>query len=42
MYAMLPDPSNGYNYTESPLGLGCSDVIPRTCDSTREYEKCFV
>ena len=24
------------NYTESPLGLGCSDAIPRTC--VREYE----
>ena len=21
--------SNGYNYTESPLGLGCSDAIPK-------------
>ena len=32
--------SNGYNYTESLLGLGCSDAIPRTCG--REYEKFFV
>ena len=21
--------SNGYNYTESPLGLGCSDAMPK-------------
>ena len=26
--------------TESPLCLGCSDAIPRTCD--REYEKRLV